>query len=64
MKNMFYYETPIGKIGIAEKNNKNPIPIFIPCHRVLSSTGNLTGYLSGLEVKSYLLELEKQYGDF
>jgi len=61
MKNLFYYKTPISQIGIAEKNNKNSIPIFIPCHRVLSSTGNLTGCLGGLEVKSYLLELEKQY---
>ncbi len=42
-------------------NNKNSIPIFIQCHRFLSSTGNLTGYLGGLEVKSYLLKLEKQY---
>ncbi|WP_346905843.1 methylated-DNA--[protein]-cysteine S-methyltransferase [Clostridium sp.] len=42
-------------------NNKNSIPIFIQCHRFLSSTGNLTGYLGGLEVKSYLLKLKKQY---
>lgn len=46
-------------LGLA--NSKNPIPIFIPCHRVISSNGNLTGYLGGLEVKAYLLELEKQY---
>lgn len=46
-------------VGLA--NNKNPIPIFIPCHRVISSNGNLTGYFGGLEIKSYLLELEKQH---
>lgn len=49
-------------VGLA--NNRNPIPLFIPCHRVISSNGNLTGYLGGLEVKSYLLELEKQHGNF
>jgi len=49
-------------VGLA--NNRNPIPLFIPCHRVISSSGNLTGYLGGLEVKSYLLELEKQHGNF
>ncbi|WP_415911981.1 methylated-DNA--[protein]-cysteine S-methyltransferase [Neptuniibacter sp. QD37_11] len=43
-------------IGMA--NNRNPIPIIIPCHRVLGSNGNLTGYAGGLENKSYLLNLE------
>lgn len=49
-------------VGLA--NNRNPIPLFIPCHRVISSDGNLTGYLGGLEVKSYLLKLEKQHENF
>ena len=44
-------------VGLA--NNKNPIPIIIPCHRVISSNGSLTGYAGGLGIKSYLLELEK-----
>ncbi|MEG2738085.1 methylated-DNA--[protein]-cysteine S-methyltransferase, partial [Clostridium sp.] len=39
--------------------NKNPIPIFIPCHRIVGSNGNLTGYLGGLSVKKILLDLEK-----
>ncbi|MFK8011971.1 MAG: methylated-DNA--[protein]-cysteine S-methyltransferase [Marinicellaceae bacterium] len=43
-------------IGMA--NNKNPIPIIIPCHRVIGKTGNLTGFAGGLEVKSQLLKLE------
>ena len=43
-------------VGFA--NNKNPIPIFIPCHRVISSTGDLTGYSGGLELKQQLLLLE------
>lgn len=44
-------------IGIA--CNKNPIPIFIPCHRIVGSNGNLTGYLGGLNIKKRLLEIEK-----
>lgn len=36
----------------------NPLPIVIPCHRVVGQNGTLTGYLGGLETKRYLLELE------
>lgn len=36
----------------------NPIPIVIPCHRVIGSNGNLTGYGGGLEVKARLLKME------
>ena len=46
-------------VGMA--NNKNPIPIIIPCHRVVGSNGKLTGYAGGLEVKKFLLELEQEY---
>ena len=45
-------------VGMA--NNKNKIPIVIPCHRVIGSNGSLTGYAGGLEIKKKLLELEKQ----
>lgn len=38
--------------------NKNPIAIVIPCHRVIGSNGNLTGYAGGLEFKKNLLNLE------
>lgn len=44
-------------VGLA--NNKNPIPIVIPCHRVIGSNGKLTGYAYGLSIKSHLLNLEK-----
>jgi methylated-DNA-[protein]-cysteine S-methyltransferase len=37
----------------------NPLSILIPCHRVVGSTGKLTGYAGGLDRKRYLLELEK-----
>lgn len=46
-------------VGMA--NNKNPIPIIIPCHRVIGANGKLVGYAGGLEVKEHLLKLEKQY---
>jgi methylated-DNA-[protein]-cysteine S-methyltransferase len=46
-------------IGLA--SNHNPIPIFIPCHRVIGANGKLTGYRLGLQIKAHLLELEKQH---
>jgi len=44
-------------VGLA--NNKNPICIVIPCHRVIGSNGSLTGYAGGLDIKKKLLEIEK-----
>lgn len=44
-------------VGMA--NNKNPIMIFIPCHRVIGANGSLTGYACGLHIKEKLLTLEK-----
>jgi methylated-DNA-[protein]-cysteine S-methyltransferase len=44
-------------VGLA--NNRNPIAIIIPCHRVIGKNGSLTGYGGGLEIKARLLELEK-----
>lgn len=38
--------------------NRNPIAIAIPCHRVVGSSGDLTGYAGGLDAKRFLLELE------
>ena len=46
-------------VGLA--NHINPLPIFIPCHRVIGANGNLTGYRGGLELKAHLLELEKRH---
>ena len=43
-------------VGMA--NNKNKIPIIIPCHRVIGTNGKLVGYAGGLEVKQQLLDLE------
>jgi len=44
-------------VGMA--NNRNPIAIIVPCHRVIGRNGSLTGYGGGLELKQLLLELEK-----
>lgn len=46
-------------VGMA--NHRNPLPILIPCHRVIGSSGALTGYGGGLSVKERLLRLEGYY---
>ena len=45
-------------VGLA--NNRNPLPIVIPCHRVVGSDGKLVGYAGGLDVKQYLIDLEER----
>ncbi len=47
-------------VGMA--NNRNPIALFIPCHRVIGASGSLTGYGGGLEMKSWLLDHEARLG--
>mgnify|MGYP000850979676 CR=1 FL=1 len=44
-------------VGLA--NNRNPIPIIVPCHRVIGSNGKLVGYAGGLHIKEKLLEMEQ-----
>lgn len=46
-------------VGLA--NNRNPIWIVIPCHRVIGKNGSLTGYGGGLEMKAALLALEREH---
>ena len=52
----------IGRKGasraVGAANHRNPLPIFIPCHRVIGANGSLTGYAGGLETKRFLLALE------
>lgn len=45
-------------VGMA--NNRNPLHIIIPCHRVIGANGSLTGYAGGLDMKEKLLELERR----
>jgi methylated-DNA-[protein]-cysteine S-methyltransferase len=49
---------PGGARAVGTVMNRNRIPIVLPCHRVVGSTGDLTGYAGGLDVKQTLLELE------
>jgi len=44
--------------AVASANGKNPIPIIVPCHRVIGKDGSLTGYAGGLRIKEFLLRLE------
>ncbi len=46
-------------VGMA--NNRNPIAIVIPCHRVIGADGSLVGYAGGLHLKKFLLDLEQKY---
>jgi len=48
--------------AVGNANNKNPIPIIIPCHRVIGSNGKLVGYGSGLWRKGWLLNHEEREG--
>jgi methylated-DNA-[protein]-cysteine S-methyltransferase len=45
--------------AVGSANGQNPIPIVVPCHRVIGSTGKLTGFAGGLGVKAWLLEHER-----
>jgi methylated-DNA-[protein]-cysteine S-methyltransferase len=50
--------SPRGFRAVGQANHNNPVPIIIPCHRVVGSNGTLTGYGGGLSVKEKLLQLE------
>lgn len=45
--------------AVGSANHRNPIPIFVPCHRVIGKNGALIGYAGGMEIKDFLLLLEK-----
>ena len=45
--------------AVGNANNKNPIAIIVPCHRVVGSNGSMTGYAGGLDIKEKLLRIEK-----
>lgn len=47
--------------AVGGANGSNPIPIVIPCHRVIGSNGALTGFGGGLDTKQYLLDLERSH---
>ena len=45
--------------AVGNANNKNPIAIIVPCHRVVGSNGGMTGYAGGIDIKEKLLKIEK-----
>lgn len=51
---------PKASRAVGAANGDNPIPIVVPCHRVIGSTGKLTGFGGGIAVKATLLDLEKR----
>lgn len=50
---------PKGCRAVGMANNKNPIAIIVPCHRIIGSNGTLIGYAGGLAIKEKLLTIEK-----
>ena len=51
---------PGGARAVGLANNRNPLAIVVPCHRVIGANGQLTGYRGGLEIKRWLLNHECQ----
>ena len=49
---------PRASRAVGSANSGNPLPLYFPCHRIISSNGSLGGYGGGLGVKKYLLDLE------
>ncbi|MCJ7594188.1 MAG: methylated-DNA--[protein]-cysteine S-methyltransferase, partial [Desulfobacterales bacterium] len=52
---------PKASRAVGAANGANPLPIVIPCHRVIGSDGRLTGFGGGLDIKQALLDLERKY---
>lgn len=50
---------PKASRAVGAANGRNPLSIIVPCHRVIGSSGKLTGFAGGLETKAHLLSLEK-----
>ena len=48
--------------AVGSANGRNPLPIIIPCHRVIGANGTLTGYSGGLAIKQFLLSCERFFG--
>ncbi len=53
--------SPNAARAVGNANNKNKLPIIIPCHRVIGASGNLTGYAGGLDRKKWLIYHEEKY---
>jgi methylated-DNA-[protein]-cysteine S-methyltransferase len=51
---------PLACRAVGMSNNRNPVAIVVPCHRVIASSGSLCGYGGGLDIKRWLLDLEQR----
>jgi methylated-DNA-[protein]-cysteine S-methyltransferase len=54
-------DSPKGYRAVGMANNRNPISIIVPCHRVVGADGSLVGYAGGQDKKKYLLDLEQKH---
>ncbi|XGA80962.1 methylated-DNA--[protein]-cysteine S-methyltransferase [Halomonas sp. CH40] len=54
---------PTASRAVGMANGRNPLPIIVPCHRVIGANGQLTGYSGGLACKRWLLEHEQAHKD-
>ena len=54
---------PAAVRAVGAANGRNPLPIVVPCHRVIASNGALTGFAGGLAAKKFLLALEGAWGE-
>lgn len=54
---------PTAARAVGAANGRNPLSIFVPCHRVIGANGSLTGFAGGLEIKRFLLALEGKNED-
>jgi methylated-DNA-[protein]-cysteine S-methyltransferase len=56
-------DQPLAVRAVGAANGRNPLPIVLPCHRVIGSDGSLTGFGGGLDTKRFLLGLERQQAE-
>jgi methylated-DNA-[protein]-cysteine S-methyltransferase len=56
-------DQPLAVRAVGAANGRNPLPIIVPCHRVIGSNGSLTGFGGGLPTKRYLLALEQRVAE-
>ena len=54
---------PSASRAVGAANGRNPLPIIVPCHRVIGADGSMTGFGGGLDTKRFLLDLEARHAD-
>ena len=55
---------PAASRAVGAANGRNPLPVVVPCHRVIGSTGSMTGFGGGIPTKEALLRLEMEHSQF